>query len=146
MTALPSIPELTLPEFVLGLADERGDRRALVDASSGRELSYGELAAAVRAVGAGLHECGVGDGQVLALCAPNSIEFVISWFAATSIGAIITTLNPASTGEELAQQLQQAGARWLVTTGGLYEEKLRDAAEAVGIAESYLIGAAGEPG
>ncbi len=102
MTTLPSIPELTLPEFVLGVADERGDQRALVDASTGRELSYGELAGAVRAVAAGLFARDVREGEVLALCAPNSIEFVISWFAASSIGAIVTTLNPASTGEELA--------------------------------------------
>src|SRR6516164_6108247 len=146
MTTPVLIPELTLPEFVLGVADELGDRRALVDASNGRELTYNELARAVRAVGGGLSARGVREGEVLALCAPNSIEFVISWFAASSIGAIVTTLNPASTGEELAQQLKQAGARWLVTTGGLYEEKLRTAADATGIAESYLIGAAGDPG
>src|SRR5262249_30669479 len=131
---------------LLGAADERGHGQALIDASTGRELSYSELASAVRAVGAGLFARNVREGEVLALCAPNSIEFVVTWFAASSIGAIITTLNPSSTGEELTRQLRQAGARWLVTTGGLYEEKLRTAAEASGLAESYLIGAAGEPG
>jgi acyl-CoA synthetase (AMP-forming)/AMP-acid ligase II len=145
MTTPPSIPELTLPEFVLGAADERGDQRALVDASTGRELSYGDLPRAVRAVAAGLFARDVREGDVLAICAPNSIEFVVSWFAASSIGAIVTTLNPSSTAEELAQQLKQAGARWLATTGALYEEKLRTAAEASGIAESYVIGAADEP-
>ena len=77
---------------------------------------------------------------MLALCAPNSIEFVLAWYAASSIGAIVTTLNPASTADELAHQLRQAGARWLVTTDGLYEDKLRGAAHAAGIAGTYLIG------
>jgi acyl-CoA synthetase (AMP-forming)/AMP-acid ligase II/NAD(P)-dependent dehydrogenase (short-subunit alcohol dehydrogenase family) len=77
MTTLPSIPELTLPEYVLGVADQRGDRRALVDARTGRELSYGELSGAVRAVAAGLFAHDVRQGEVLAVCAPNSIEFVI---------------------------------------------------------------------
>jgi hypothetical protein len=48
------IPNLTLPEFVLGAAHRRESNRALVDAATGRELSYGELADAVREVSAGL--------------------------------------------------------------------------------------------
>jgi hypothetical protein len=50
----PAIPDLTLPQFVLGAAYRRGSKRALVDAASGRELSYAGLADAVREAGAGL--------------------------------------------------------------------------------------------
>ncbi len=142
----PVIPDQTLPEFLLERAECLGSHRALIDASSGRELTYGELAATVRLLSAGLHARDVRRGDVLALCAPNSIEFVLAWLAASSIGAVVTTLNPASTGEELGRQLEQAGACWLVSTAGLYEEKLRAAAAASGIVESYLIGAAGDPG
>ncbi len=39
----PVIPDATVPEFVLGQAHLRGGKRALVDASTGRELSYAEL-------------------------------------------------------------------------------------------------------
>jgi acyl-CoA synthetase (AMP-forming)/AMP-acid ligase II/NAD(P)-dependent dehydrogenase (short-subunit alcohol dehydrogenase family) len=139
------IPDLRLPEFLLGAADTRGRMRALVDARSGRELSYGELAAAVRAVGAGLCARDVCQGEVVALCAHNSIEFVVSWLAAALIGAVVTTLNPSSTGAELTKQLTQSGARRLLTTRELHAEKLRDAAKASGIAESYLIGGSGKP-
>ena len=140
MPTFQSIPNLTLPEFVLGGAERRGPHRALIDASTASELTYYELAAAVRAVAGGLFDRDVRQDDVLALCAPNSIEFVLAWYAASSIGAVVTTLNPASTADELAHQLRHAGARWLVTTDELYEEKLRDAAEAAGIVESYLIG------
>ena len=47
----PAIPDLTLPQFVLGGADRRGSKRALVDAATGHQLSYAGLAAAVRETG-----------------------------------------------------------------------------------------------
>src|SRR5215471_8854336 len=84
----PPIPELTLPQFVLAAAHQRGTKRALVDASTGDELSYAELADAVREAGAGLSGRGVRPGDVLALCAPNCIELAVAWYAAASIGAI----------------------------------------------------------
>jgi acyl-CoA synthetase (AMP-forming)/AMP-acid ligase II/NAD(P)-dependent dehydrogenase (short-subunit alcohol dehydrogenase family) len=144
MRTLPDIPNQTLPEFVLAEADgEHRFERALIEPDTGREMRYAELADAVRAVAAGLFARDVRNGEVLALCAPNSIEFVVAWFAASSVGAIVTAFNPTSTQDEIAQQLKLAGARWLVTTGQLYKEKLRAAAEASGIAESYLIGEAG---
>ena len=101
MPTFQSIPNLTLPEFVLGGAERRGPHRALIDASTASELTYYELAAAVRAVAGGLFDRDVRQDDVLALCAPNSIEFVLAWYAASSIGAVVTALNPASTAAEL---------------------------------------------
>ena len=49
----PAIPDLTLPQFVLADAYRRGSKRALVDAATGDELSYDELADAVRKTAAG---------------------------------------------------------------------------------------------
>ena len=107
----PVIPNLALPEFVLGQAQVRGERRALVDAVTGRVLSYRGLAVTVREVAAGFAARGVRPRDVLALCAPNSIAFAVSWFAALSVGASVTTVNPLSTGEEITRQLRQMSAR-----------------------------------
>jgi len=82
----PAIPDLTLPQFVLGAAHGRGSKRALVDAATGHGLSYAELADAVRETGAGLSARGLRPGDVLALCAPNGIEFAVAWYAATAAG------------------------------------------------------------
>ena len=94
----PAIPDLTLPQFVLGAAHRRGSKRALVNAATGHGLSYAELADAVRKTGAGLSARGLRPGDVLALCAPNCIEFAVAWYAATAAGAIVTTMNPLCTG------------------------------------------------
>jgi acyl-CoA synthetase (AMP-forming)/AMP-acid ligase II len=136
----PPTPDLTLPQFVLGSAYRRGSKRALVDASTGDELSYVELADAVREAGAGLSARGVRPGDVLALCAPNCIEFAVAWYAAASIGAIVATVNPQYTGDEISRQLRQTGARWLVATSGLVEQKLHAVIPETAIAETFVIG------
>ena len=138
----PVIPSVTLPEFVLGEAPQRGDKRALVDATTGRTLTYRELAIDVRRVGAGLAARGVQPGDVVAVCAPNSIEFVVAWYAASMVGAILTTVNPAFRGEEITQLLRQARARWLVTSVELFEEKVRLCAVAAGVRQTFVLGAA----
>jgi len=141
----PVIPNVTLPEFVLGQAHQRGDKRALVDAITGRALTYRELAMDVRRVGAGLAAHGVRAGDVVALCAPNSIEFVVAWYAASTVGATLTTLNPAFRGEEITQLLRQARARWLVTSAELFEEKMHLCAVAAGVHQTFVLGAADRP-
>jgi acyl-CoA synthetase (AMP-forming)/AMP-acid ligase II len=136
----PAIPDLTLPQFVLCSANRRGSKRALVDAETGQEISYAGLADAVREIGAGLSARGLRPGDVLALCAPNSIEFAVAWFAAASIGAIVTTMNPQCTRDEIVRQLRQTGARWLVTTAGPAEQKLRGVAAETAITETIVTG------
>jgi acyl-CoA synthetase (AMP-forming)/AMP-acid ligase II len=136
----PDIPDLTLPEFVLGAAYQHGGKRALVDAATGHELSYAQLADAVREVCAGLSARGIRPGDVLALCMPNCLEFAVAWFAATSAGAIVTTMNPLCTGEEISRQLRQTGARWLVATAGLIEQKLNAVVGGAAIEEAFVIG------
>lgn len=136
----PDVPDLTLPEFVLGAAYQHGGKRALVDAATGHELSYAELADAVREVGAGMSARGIRPGDVLALCTPNCLEFAVTWLAATSAGAIVTTVNPLCTEEEISRQLRQTGVRWLVTTAGLVEQKLNAALGGTTIAETFVIG------
>jgi len=46
------VPEVSLPEFVLEQAEERGDAPAVIDALTGRTLSYRDLATQVRHVAA----------------------------------------------------------------------------------------------
>ena len=116
------------------------DQAGLIDAATGHGISYAELAVGVREVGTGLAARGVRPGDVLALCAPNSIEFAVTWFAATSAGAIVTTVNPLCTDQEILHQLRQSCARWLVSTAALVEHKLRAATAEAAIAETFVIG------
>jgi acyl-CoA synthetase (AMP-forming)/AMP-acid ligase II len=137
------VPEISLPGFVLEHADTRGATPAVIDAPTGRTLSYRELNSQVRRVAAGLRARGLARGDVLALCAPNGPELVITYYAAASAGAAITTVNPVATSSEMAAQLTAAGARWLVTTPEVFRDKGQQAAAGAGIRESFVFGAAG---
>jgi acyl-CoA synthetase (AMP-forming)/AMP-acid ligase II len=136
------LAEVTVTEFVLGQARARDDRPALIDSATGRTFRYRELAEVVDRAAAGLAGAGVVKGDVLALGTPNGPEFAIAYYAAASLGAVITTLNPLTTGQDMAHQLEHAGARWLVTTAALFEEKGRDAATTAGVRRTFVVGEA----
>jgi acyl-CoA synthetase (AMP-forming)/AMP-acid ligase II/NAD(P)-dependent dehydrogenase (short-subunit alcohol dehydrogenase family) len=138
ITELSPIPGTTLTEFVLAQAPDRGAKPALVDALSGRALSYAGLAAGVRTLAEELAANGVQPGDVLALCAPNSIEFVLALYAAMSAGATVATVNPQWTSQEIGRQLRSAGARWLVSTPGPAQHKLRAAARGTAAAAAFV--------
>lgn len=102
------VPPVSLPELVLGRARERGSHPALIDGRTGAVTTYGELAAAVDGLAAGLHEIGFRRGEVAAICAPTCIEFPVALFAVLRLGGSVTPVNPALTTAEMAKQLADA--------------------------------------
>ena len=122
-----------LTDFVLAQAADRGARPALVDALSGHSLSYAGLAAGVRAIADGLAAAGVQPSDVLALCAPNSIEFAVTLYAATSAGATVATVDPRRASQGIGRQLRSTRARWLVSTPGPARQKARAAARSTAV-------------
>jgi acyl-CoA synthetase (AMP-forming)/AMP-acid ligase II len=115
------IPNVALHEFVLGRASRQPDAIALVDATTGRALTYAQLTDQVRRLAAGLAARGIRKGDVLAIWSPNIPEYAVVFQTVSRIGAIISTANPTYTPEELAFQLNDANARMLITIGPLVE-------------------------
>jgi acyl-CoA synthetase (AMP-forming)/AMP-acid ligase II len=124
------IPDVGLVEYVLGDAARHGARPALVDGSTGRSLTYDQLAAAVRANAASLAAHGLAKGDVVAIVAPNCPEYAIALYATCSLGGVVTTVNPLLTAHELAAQLADAGVRF-VLAGPEHEEHVRAAAPGI---------------
>ncbi len=115
------IPELSYPAVVLAKAATFGTRAAFIDASSGRSLSYRDLLRQVGGVAASLAALGLRKGEVFAIALPNCPEFAVAVYAVTSLGGIVTTVNPLYTPAEVAHQLQDSGARYLLTVPELLE-------------------------
>ena len=64
------------------------------------------------------------------MCAPNSIEFVVTWYRGRlASAAVVATVNPQLTEEEIIPSAAAVGSRWLVTTTELFAAKLRGAGE-----------------
>ncbi|WP_035839936.1 AMP-binding protein [Kitasatospora azatica] len=130
--------ELPLHEAVLGGAARFGDAPALIDGLTGEVLSYAELTAAVDRVAAGLAESGLVKGDVVALLSPNSITYPVAFYAAVKAGATVTTVSSLATPEELAGQLRDSGARWIIVARALLPVALA-ATESTPIREIFLL-------
>jgi hypothetical protein len=75
-------------------------------------------------------------------CAPDSADVAVMKQAISSIGAIEVTLSPLSSPRDLFALLCGSGARWLVTTGDLFAQKLEVAARPTAVMQTFLIGSA----
>ncbi|MBS1816811.1 MAG: AMP-binding protein [Acidobacteria bacterium] len=115
------IPAVSLADFVLAGATARGSRPALVDADSGRTITFEALPTLVDRAAAGLAALGVRQGDVVGVLSANSPEFVVAILAVARLGAIFTTINPLCTSTDLASQLADSGAQVLMTTAALQE-------------------------
>ncbi|MFM7225775.1 MAG: AMP-binding protein, partial [Actinomycetota bacterium] len=132
------IPEQLLTEVVLRHAADQPDKAALIDGPTGRVLTYGALADQVRRFAGGLAARGLGPGSVVALMAPNVPEYAVVFLGTAYAGAAITTINPTYTAAEVHHQLEDSGARLLVTIG-MFLETARAGAEGTDVEELFTI-------
>jgi acyl-CoA synthetase (AMP-forming)/AMP-acid ligase II len=114
-----TIPALPIAHFVLAGAAARGERTALICAVTGRKISYATLDGLVDRTAAGLAALGIGKGDVCAIFAANSPEYVIAVLAIVRLGAVVTPASPMYTKDDVAKQLKDSGARALFTSTAL---------------------------
>ncbi len=108
------IPDLAMPEYVLGAAAARGEHPAFIDGATGTTITFAELAAKVDAVAAALQSRGIGKGDVVALVGPNSAEWGIVYHGILRAGAVVTPMNPLLTQEEMGRQEENSGSKLLI--------------------------------
>jgi acyl-CoA synthetase (AMP-forming)/AMP-acid ligase II len=100
---LPDLPFLIAPASA-----------GLPYAPEGFRYSYGDIAAACRALAARFAEAGYGAGSRVALLLQNRPEFFIHWLALNSLGASIVPINPDMKPDELRHQLTVSNAGLIV--------------------------------
>src|SRR6185436_17665452 len=136
-----TIPEVSFPEFVFRRAHELGDKPALIEGPTGRIVSYADLLRDVRRVAASLTKRGFQKGHVFGILSPNVPEYAMVFHGVALLGGIVTPINPLYTDNEIAHQLKDAGARFLVTVPQ-FMEKAQEAAREAGIEELFVFGEA----
>ena len=134
-----TIPDVSVPKFVLRHAKRLADKPAIIEAATGRTLTYAQLEEAIHQVAAGLAARGFVKGDVLAIYSPNVPEYAVVLLAAGMLGGICTTANPLYTAGELAKQLKDSKARFLITVA-LFLDKAKEAANGSGVEEVFVIG------
>jgi len=107
----------------------------------GGALTYSQLGVLVERLAAALSKLGVKRSDRVALMLPNSPHFVIAFFAAARLGAIVVNTNPTYTARELKQQLNDSGAETIVLLNLFYprlkEIKAETAVKNVVVAHIY---------
>ncbi|RCV30202.1 hypothetical protein SETIT_6G075200v2 [Setaria italica] len=107
-----------------GILARRGAATVAVD-SGGRSFTGAEFADGVRRLAAGLAGRGVRPGDVVAVVAFNSIQYVDLFLAVTYVGAIIAPLNYRWSFEEAVQALELVRPTAFVFDGGFSSWALR---------------------
>ena len=94
--------------------------RALGNALVDSKLSYRVLLDQVYRFAAALQQAGVAKGDRVAVHLPNCPQFVIAYYGALMVGAIVVPCNPAYVARELTHQLVDSASETIVTSTATY--------------------------
>ncbi|MBZ5568690.1 MAG: AMP-binding protein [Acidobacteriia bacterium] len=108
-------------DAVLSACRKFDAKTAFVDTSyaPARRISYGSYGELVERIARGLVASGVRPGDRVAILLPNTWEFAATSHAAMLAGATPSPLNPSYKEREVRYQLENSGARVLVSDGSL---------------------------
>jgi acyl-CoA synthetase (AMP-forming)/AMP-acid ligase II len=101
----------TIPALIRAHAGLRPQRAALIQ--DDRQLDFAALDAGMDRVGVALQRDAVRPGDVIAICAATSIEYITVFMGALRVGVAVAPLAPSSTAESLAAMLADCGAKLL---------------------------------
>lgn len=117
-------------------AQHFGDRVALVDGDYA--VTYHQLDERANAVARGLIAAGLTRGDRLAVVAPNSWQFVVTFFACAKTGIVFMPINLALSPEEVAFQLADSSVTTVVVTDD-YLQKIAEAVELTPLPTQLLV-------
>ena len=118
---LPSeidIPDISVAQAFDEAADKWKDKTAII--FYGKKISYNELKSLVDRFATALHHLGVKKGDRVALFLLNGPQFIIAYFGALKIGAVLTPISPLYVTSEVKHQLVDSKAETLVCQDMLY--------------------------
>jgi len=123
-------PKQHASEWLRQVAEQQPDRTALIGPDE-RFHSFGEVWDASRRIARMLQEdAGVRKGEVVAIFAANSPEYVVAMHGILLAGGVVTTVNPLLKQRELVHQLSDSGAvavfgmRELLSVVGMVRDEL----------------------
>jgi long-chain acyl-CoA synthetase len=126
-----------LAELLTRAAAGAPDGVAMVEAATGRRVTWAALADEVDRVAAGLNRMGLVAGYRVAIALPNRIEFVTAYLGALRAGLVAVPVNPRSVTGELVRLLADCGARVVIAD----HSTVTTVRQAVAGLEDALVGA-----
>ena len=114
-----AIPTTSLPSFIFGSPEAKlSDRPAFVDCDlpDTHSISFNGFRNWSKRLAAGLVLKGLEPGDRVMLCSGNTVFFPIVFMGVVMAEGIFTTASPLLVPRELAHQLRDTGARFLLTS------------------------------
>jgi long-chain acyl-CoA synthetase len=123
----------SIPELLKQRVTATPDKPFLFSEADKRQFTYKEFEAAVMRTARMLVAKGVGSGDVVSLLLPNSVEYVIAYFACWQIGALAGPINSLLKSQEIAYVISNSEARALLVNSEFLPliETIRDELPAI---------------
>jgi long-chain acyl-CoA synthetase len=112
-------------DAVLAACERYAEKIAIVDTSTPEtplRISYAQYGELIHRIARRMVAIGIRPGDCIAIFLPNSWEFAASYHAATLAGATPTPLNPSYREREVRYQLENSGAKILITDTALVRD------------------------
>ncbi len=104
----------SIPELLNQWVSRAPDKPFLFSEADKRQFTYKEFEAAVKRTAAMLASRGVRKGDVVSLLLPNSVEYVIAYFACWRLGALAGPINSLLKSQEIAYVISNSEAKALL--------------------------------
>ncbi|MFX1451668.1 MAG: AMP-binding protein [Promethearchaeota archaeon] len=90
-----------------------------------REISFGELLDMVKCFATFLQKNGLEKGDVVAINLPNCPQYMVAHFGTLLAGGVASGCSPLLSDDEIAYQLNDSSAKFLITLDKVYAEVTR---------------------
>ncbi len=115
-------PDVPLHQFLKDTTQRSPHHTALITPAAlpvlgrvSREVTYAELDRASDALAAALVKLGLKKSDRVAIVMPNSVAFVISFYAVLKAGGVVAATNPTYPPDKMAYQINDCDAEFVLT-------------------------------
>jgi len=113
-------PDKTMYQLLSETAEHYPSHTAYI--FQGKKTSYAQFIARIDAAAKGLTAMGIGKGDKVTICMPNSPQALDCFYAINRIGAIANMIHPLSAAQEIAFYLNFSGSKAILTLDQFYEK------------------------
>ncbi|MBQ9463790.1 MAG: acyl--CoA ligase [Lachnospiraceae bacterium] len=122
-------PELTMFQMIKRVALEHPNEPAYE--FYGKKTTYWRFLKRIERAARAFWQAGIGPGDVVTICMPNTPQALDCFYAVNRIGAIANMVHPLSAQNEITHYLKKTNSR-IILTPDLFYEKVRRALDGVG--------------
>ena len=133
-------PKVPLQEILKKTAEAYPEKTAI--AYGEQEISYSQLEALSNQFANALVKLKVRKGDRIAVFLPNLPQFIIAYFGAIKVGAVVTAISPLHREREVLYQLADSSAETVVVLDSLFPivEKVREKTQVKHVIITGLVG------